>query len=171
MKCPECLIDLRTDHYEDVEIDRCDRCKGLWLDDRELMTIIRKKGNQLSTSVITQVLSNSFKGVPPEASQTKRTCPRCSESLKHVNHSYSSGIILDTCPRGHGVWLDHEEIDKVQAFEEHWDVEAKRRLPELKQKIDASASAPGLIKESSGVFGHLFNFIGREMKNDRKKRG
>ena len=171
MKCPECKSDLRIDHYESVEIDRCDQCEGLWLDDRELMAIVRKKEKQFSASVLADVLSSAFKGLPAAAASTQRACPRCDQLLKHVNHSYSSGIILDTCPQGHGVWLDKHELDKVQAFEEHWDVEAKRRLPELKQKLEASASAPGLADESVGVFGHLFNFLGRDLKSAKKRSG
>jgi hypothetical protein len=36
MKCPKCFGDLKEESYRDVSIDRCHRCKGVWLDAGEL---------------------------------------------------------------------------------------------------------------------------------------
>ncbi len=35
-----------------------------------------------------------------------------------INYDYSSGIILDRCPQGHGLWLDGGELEKVQIVRE-----------------------------------------------------
>ena len=36
MKCPKCGSDLHEVHYQDVVIDSCSECKGIWLDHGEL---------------------------------------------------------------------------------------------------------------------------------------
>jgi len=36
MKCPKCGADLEEIYYEEVMIDRCTGCKGIWLDQGEL---------------------------------------------------------------------------------------------------------------------------------------
>lgn len=36
MKCPKCGADLEEINYENVMIDTCTECKGLWLDHGEL---------------------------------------------------------------------------------------------------------------------------------------
>lgn len=36
MKCPKCGSDLEEINYNDVMIDRCIACKGIWLDAGEL---------------------------------------------------------------------------------------------------------------------------------------
>lgn len=41
MKCPKCGADLQTVEYQDIHIDRCTECNGVWLDDGELDQITR----------------------------------------------------------------------------------------------------------------------------------
>jgi predicted Zn-ribbon and HTH transcriptional regulator len=36
MKCPKCGHDLEEINYQDVMIDRCPDCKGMWLDHDEI---------------------------------------------------------------------------------------------------------------------------------------
>ena len=36
MKCPKCGSDLQEINYQNVMIDRCNECKGIWLDSGEL---------------------------------------------------------------------------------------------------------------------------------------
>ena len=44
MNCPKCdNVALKAETYESVEIDRCPQCKGTWLDDGEIIKIIRTK--------------------------------------------------------------------------------------------------------------------------------
>ena len=40
MKCPNCQVDLAMTHRENVEIDYCPKCRGVWLDRGELDKII-----------------------------------------------------------------------------------------------------------------------------------
>lgn len=40
MKCPSCSVDLLMTQRENVEIDYCPKCRGVWLDRGELDKII-----------------------------------------------------------------------------------------------------------------------------------
>jgi len=40
MKCPKCGHALEEKTYEDVMIDECDNCKGIWLDHGELELLL-----------------------------------------------------------------------------------------------------------------------------------
>ena len=40
MHCPKCKTNLTNESYEGVEIDRCQTCKGTWLDSGEITKII-----------------------------------------------------------------------------------------------------------------------------------
>jgi len=40
MKCPKCGGDLEEKGYEDVCIDQCKSCKGIYLDDGELQLLL-----------------------------------------------------------------------------------------------------------------------------------
>ena len=43
MRCPRCDGSLREEVYDEVHIDRCDTCHGVWLDTGELEQIVREE--------------------------------------------------------------------------------------------------------------------------------
>ena len=43
MNCPKCFIPMKLHMVEDIEVDRCDLCNGVWLDKGEMETILAKK--------------------------------------------------------------------------------------------------------------------------------
>lgn len=48
MLCPRCGSELVPVHYRQVEMDKCSRCNGVWLDCGELERIGEAEGNFLS---------------------------------------------------------------------------------------------------------------------------
>lgn len=42
MRCPRCAAALAETKFEEVLIDRCDNCGGIWLDSGELAQLIKK---------------------------------------------------------------------------------------------------------------------------------
>jgi uncharacterized protein len=42
MNCPICHVTLQMTHREDVEIDFCPQCRGIWLDRGELDKIMER---------------------------------------------------------------------------------------------------------------------------------
>ena len=44
MKCPKCGADLQEVNYEDVLIDTCAECHGIWLDHGELELLVSGQG-------------------------------------------------------------------------------------------------------------------------------
>ncbi|MFC1534707.1 zf-TFIIB domain-containing protein [Thermodesulfobacteriota bacterium] len=43
MKCPKCGADLEEICYQDVMIDKCTECEGIWLDQGELELLVEGK--------------------------------------------------------------------------------------------------------------------------------
>jgi hypothetical protein len=43
MQCPRCDGSLKESRFEDVSIDTCDKCGGVWLDSGELQQLTRKE--------------------------------------------------------------------------------------------------------------------------------
>ena len=48
MNCPVCNVELRLAERQNVEIDYCPQCRGVWLDRGELDKIIEKTGHEFS---------------------------------------------------------------------------------------------------------------------------
>lgn len=49
MKCPIDDTELLITHRNDIEIDYCPRCRGVWLDRGELDKIIERSGTSVQT--------------------------------------------------------------------------------------------------------------------------
>ncbi len=120
MYCPKCkTVDLKVQNYEGIEIDKCPKCKGIWLDEGELKPIVDTKEQSFSHEFIKESIENAFAGIPMEERKNQIPCPKCGKDMRPVNYNYSSGIVLDRCP-GHGMWFDANELEGVQINGEHW---------------------------------------------------
>jgi Zn-finger nucleic acid-binding protein len=118
MNCPKCNIALKSSVYEGVKVDKCEKCNGTWLDDGEIERIVETKEEKFDAKLVRETLALGFTGVPKEEQQTVVQCPKCGAGMEAINYDYSSGIILDRCPEGHGLWLDSSELEKAQIVRE-----------------------------------------------------
>lgn len=103
MKCVKCDGVLRRVDVEDVELDRCDACSGIWFDSGELQKILGKKS-------IDRIRSMAEASKDDDA--RRATCPRCKGEGKLVQvTSLTSDIHIDTCAVCGGQWLDGGELE------------------------------------------------------------
>ncbi len=42
-------------------------------------------------------------------------CPTCAEALIHRDHKHNGFIGIDQCDKCHGCWLDHSELEHLEA--------------------------------------------------------
>jgi len=107
---------LEISSYEGVNIDVCNSCMGVWLDYTELSHIVKTKDASWSNEYIESITKEiGAQGVPASENERELSCPKCSKDMPSVNYQYSSGVIVNTCPLNHGVWLDSGELDKIPA--------------------------------------------------------
>lgn len=108
MRCPVDKDELIILEYDDVEIDYCVRCGGIWLDESELELLL---GVEESDAV---VLSG---GVPaPAPGEKKRRCPICRKAMAKEATQADHPVTYDRCRRGHGLWFDQGELAEVAEF-------------------------------------------------------
>ena len=118
-KCPVDDFTLVQETYEGVTIDRCPHCQGVWLDNGELEAI---QENQ----------ADDFRGVPDDPmdlvagaiemakAEVEKTlsCIKCGSELSKREYSFTSQVMIDECPKGHGMWLDKAELQRLEKFYE-----------------------------------------------------
>ena len=128
MDCPRCNTQLHTDEYEGVLIKACGICKGEWLDDGELNTSVQQSEEHFPAEMVAgmdAINENIFQ--IQETDNSVLRCPICeNQALTRYNYASSSGVLLDKCENCKGVWLDKEELEKVQILVEEW----RKRLEE-----------------------------------------
>lgn len=95
-----------TLELQDVEIDYCTGCSGIWLDAGELELLLGEPEKAVQ-------LLNSFK-VDSKSDEAKRKCPICDKKMQKVIVGSSKPILLiDKCRRGDGLWFDKGELHDI----------------------------------------------------------
>ncbi|MHC4635340.1 MAG: zf-TFIIB domain-containing protein [Planctomycetota bacterium] len=106
MDCPVCKKAMITFELEQVEVDHCTSCGGIWLDAGELEIL-------LGDSAEAKKLLASFK-VDNKCREKKRKCPICLKKMEKILAGLAeSALLLDRCPKGDGLWFDKGELKDV----------------------------------------------------------
>jgi hypothetical protein len=131
MVCPNCQARLQTVQYEGISIETCPKCNGEWLDDRELGKIVRLREVKFDPEERRAIAeSTSITGVVLEDVDRDLKCPKCGGTTDAVNYGGDTGIVIDRCNDCRGIWLDGDELEKIQMVVEGWN----DALPEDLQK-------------------------------------
>jgi Zn-finger nucleic acid-binding protein len=105
MNCPVCDKPMLTFELDQVEVDHCPVCGGIWLDAGELELLL---GDPVKASS----LIASFH--PAAIAEKPRSCPICLGKMEKVHLAPErSPIVLDRCRRRHGIWFDRDELPGV----------------------------------------------------------
>jgi Zn-finger nucleic acid-binding protein len=110
--CPECQQDLTAVRVGSVTLDECGRCGGLWVDTTSFQRICTEREEQ---AVVLETGFAPPRQPPPPGPQRYWPCPECRRLMNRQNFARVSGVILDVC-RGHGVWFNHGELQRIVAF-------------------------------------------------------
>lgn len=105
MNCPVCRVPLIAVEREQIEVDYCISCRGLWFDSGELNVLAEKMGVALDIA--------SIFATPAATSEKPRHCPRCGKTMEKSEMTSARGIITDRCPENEGVWLDARELGSL----------------------------------------------------------
>jgi len=105
MQCPVCKEPMVTLELNNVEIDYCFDCGGIWLDRGELEELVPDK------DYLKKILK-TFK-VKYFIKEKKRLCPICNKKMKKVLVGEEVKTLLDICPKKHGIWFDSGELYNI----------------------------------------------------------
>lgn len=93
---------------EQVEIDHCTACGGIWLDSGELELLFEDKRQA-------RQLVGSFQQAPG-AKEKIRRCPICLKKMgKILVGRKDEPVVIDRCPKSDGLWFDRGELPQVLA--------------------------------------------------------
>lgn len=106
MDCPVCRDAMITLELNEVEIDHCVSCAGIWLDAGELEMLIEDKARA-------STLLASFQ-VSRDSQEKPRPCPICDKKMHKILVSASDQpLLIDKCRLNHGLWFDQGELDDI----------------------------------------------------------
>lgn len=106
MICPTCKSDMIVIEHEDIELDYCPSCRGVWFDSGELELLLEGFGLP-SENFQTGVFADAEEA---KAKEKKRKCPVCGDKMKKVFIGEDEQTLIDVCTRGDGLWFDGGEV-------------------------------------------------------------
>jgi Zn-finger nucleic acid-binding protein len=116
VNCPKCLTTTVNLPFEaDLTVDRCETCKGIWMDKGELARFANLKEDLPGLNFAT--------GTP-----TPYSCPSCEDKqLKQPLYmvNYQDAINVELCQGCEGLWFDHKEIAGLQNHLKQLRIQAK----------------------------------------------
>ena len=102
MKCPRCKSDLFVVEYQDIELDYCPSCSGLWFDSGEMDLLSEKSGG-----------AGPSLRPAPDAKEARLRCPVCRVHMDKRLMGDKEPVVVDLCPSCDGLWLDKGELEQV----------------------------------------------------------
>lgn len=109
LNCPKCDGNLKKVIYNHVEIDRCEKCHGLWFDSLEAETLRKISGSEVLDLGTIQPSDELL-----ERSSRDIQCPRCQQPMLQMIDMDKYQIWYEKCPVCQGIWLDAGEFKQFK---------------------------------------------------------
>lgn len=142
-KCPRCGLGMQARLYADLDVDECDACGGVFLE-QPMMDRIMAKEREAPLH-----LALPKREVTIEQTVKYLDCPMCDNLMNRKVFGRVSGVVVDIC-KPHGVWFDAGELQAVIDFVQGGGLaktrdreeEDRKRLEAQKQAVAAMSWQP-----------------------------
>jgi len=101
--------------YDEIKVDRCISCGGLWFQPDELRTL------RDDIWMADYILDSGDKGAGKLSNAIKDIdCPQCGEKMQQESDAEQAHITYESCVNGHGTFLDSGEFTDL-VHKSFWD--------------------------------------------------
>ena len=108
MKCPKCGGELVPVVQDNIEVDRCNQCGGLWFDRMEADKLRKARGSANAID------TGDAKVGEQHNQQGKIECPRCHTQMIRMVDLEQHHIWYESCTVCYGRWFDAGEFKDLQ---------------------------------------------------------
>ena len=109
MKCPTCSDLMIVVEHNQIELDYCTNCQGVWFDSAELELLLES----MKLESLNLFLNNIINLPEAKSLEKKRRCPICKHKMKKTTIGQQPEILIDVCQEGHGLWFDSGEVGQL----------------------------------------------------------
>ncbi|MBN2001763.1 MAG: zf-TFIIB domain-containing protein [Anaerolineae bacterium] len=111
MECPKCHAPMEKVTYQNIEVDRCTSCHGLWFDRFEKEQLKKLEGSEIID------VGEPQPDVRPDSDAPLR-CSVCQVKMTRMVDAKQPHIWYESCPSCNGVFLDAGEFRDYK--QENW---------------------------------------------------
>jgi len=95
--------------HENIELDYCVNCSGVWFDAGELELLVETMELEGTSLSLDDILTSP----EAESAEKKRKCPICGTKMKKATVGHEPEVLIDVCSRGDGLWFDSGEVGQL----------------------------------------------------------
>lgn len=106
MICPACKHAMVIVEHENIELDYCTNCKGVWFDSGELELLLEAAELENYEVFLERIIDLKEASSP----EKKRRCPICNKKMKKSYIDEDNQLLIDICKLEHGIWFDGGEV-------------------------------------------------------------
>jgi Zn-finger nucleic acid-binding protein len=141
MNCPRCNSVLQSVEYDGQKVEVCSGCKGEWLFAGELQKIVEHHDEVFTPEEIASLDAvNKEIFTAEKDDKDELNCPACGDvRMEHFNYGDMSGIILHKCTECDGIWMDKDQLTKIEEVVDGWKADLggdANKYDSVLQKID-----------------------------------
>jgi Zn-finger nucleic acid-binding protein len=103
MKCPKCQAQFETITFQDIEVDRCLDCRGLWFDMLEKEDLVRIEGSE-AIDIGSDQVGEKYRNMEDVK------CPHCKVEMLPMVDKDHFHIKYESCPICYGAFFDAGEF-------------------------------------------------------------
>lgn len=131
--CPACRAELRETQHERIPVLECPDEHGIWLTGDALHAAVHSTEEDRPVEEENEMIAGGPRKHMPVEHVIK--CPQCDEEMAKAPYGGDSGIVMDVC-RNHGIWLDHKELQHIEAWYEGSTRVAAQEASQWKSRLD-----------------------------------
>ena len=162
--CPKCKATLKVVFHEEIAVDACPSCWGVWVVHADEKTVLKVRPEVFSVAELRR-LRKLYKPYAREDSVRYVPCPACRNLMHRVNWASQSGVVVDRC-EDHGTWYDEGELEKLKEFVTLGGIEyeklrmTERGLSDLTSRLGREISRLDRRVDSAYLRARLFSMLG-----------
>jgi Zn-finger nucleic acid-binding protein len=123
-----------------MALDICTGCGGTHFDHGELAEMARRRPDELDD---VERLVERHQCLAKVVMSRELPCAACGAPMETYDYAFTSGVLLDRCPRCYAVWADDGEL---QAIQDH--IEGRPDAPtEVEEGLDPGVRAQMLLND------------------------
>lgn len=112
-RCPRCAGTMRTRELSPMPLVECGACLGVWLSVPTFESAVDKATTDPAPKP--SLAAVPYRARAPKNGEPERRllpCLICRDLMVPRHFGGRSGVVIDLCGN-HGVWLDHEELERI----------------------------------------------------------
>jgi Zn-finger nucleic acid-binding protein len=132
--CPRCDQPLGPRLVEDIVVDECMSCRGLFLDQIAIQRVVTDRKQSRAEALLGALPRTAAVEASAKPGRMYIKCPVCRTVMNRKQFAVGAGVIIDVC-KTHGTFFDVGELPRIIEFVQQGGLERaeKREIEQLRE--------------------------------------